>query len=89
MNKKIKNNETLKKSKANKKTLPDDLIELNDTTITIDDLYSQLQSLKHEIEIETIQKKLKNYDRFFKRLGDDEAVMMEMLSWYKKNIEKD
>ena len=82
---KIKNSETSKVPKTDQKTLSDELIESANTTITIDDLYSQLESLKHDIEIETIQNKIKIFDRFFKNLGDDEAVLMDMISSYKQN----
>ncbi|MBT3225918.1 MAG: hypothetical protein HOE30_01995 [Deltaproteobacteria bacterium] len=85
MKNKIKNSETSKVPKTDQKTLSDELIESANTTITIDDLYSQLESLKHDIEIETIQNKIKIFDRFFKNLGDDEAVLMDMISSYKQN----
>jgi hypothetical protein len=85
MKNKIKNSETSKVPKTDQKTLSDELMESANTTITIDDLYSQLESLKHDIEIETIQNKIKIFDRFFKNLGDDEAVLMDMISSYKQN----
>ncbi len=60
----------------------------NSNTITIESLYSQLQSLKHEIDIEVIQKKLMKYDRVLKLLADNNDTLLEMIDWYKKNSRK-
>lgn len=59
------------------------------STITIENLYSQLQSLKHEIDIEVIQKKLKSYDQLFKLLYENEDILLEMISSFKEQKKKD
>ncbi len=66
----------------------DEFFKSVSATITVDDLYSQLQSLKHDIEIEVMQKKIKKFDRFFKNLGEDEALFIDMINWYKQNRQK-
>ena len=71
--------------KTEQKSLSEEIAESANTIITIEDLYSQLQSLKHNIEIETILKKLSKFERFFKVLEEDEAVLMDMIGWYKQN----
>jgi len=58
-------------------------------TITIESLYTQLQSLKHEIDIEVILKKLKTYDRLFSFLIDHEGTLLEMISWYNERKNKE
>jgi|GEM_PF-2511058 len=79
---------TSKAQREEQKSLSEELSESANTIITIEDLYSQLQSLKHDIEIESIQKKLNQYDQFFKAIGDDEAVLIDMINWYKQNKQK-
>lgn len=59
-------------------------VEKNET-ITIESLYTQLQSLKHEIDIELIQKKLKKYDQIFNILADNQDALLEMIDLHKKN----
>ena len=59
--------------------------EVESITISIEKLNEQLQTLKHEIDIETIQKRIKVYESFFKRLGDEVDILFEMIDWYKKN----
>ncbi len=70
--------------KTKQKSLSEEIAESANTVITIEDLYSQLQSLKHDIEIESIQKKLSKFEQFFEAFGEDEAVLKDMISWYKQ-----
>lgn len=59
------------------------------STITIESLYSQLQSLKHEIDIEFIQKKLKAYDQLFNLLNENEDTLLEMINWFKQKNQQE
>ncbi len=85
MSKEIKKKKTSEVQIAEQKSLSEEISESANSIITIEDLYSQLQSLKHDIEIETIQKKLGKFELFFKALEEDEAVLMDMIRWYKQN----
>ncbi len=86
-----KNNLALKEKISKKKALYNgigkEITDFSERTITIESLYSQLQSLQHEIDIETIQKKLKRFDSLFKLLEEDEDIILEMINWYKENKE--
>ncbi|MCP4751526.1 MAG: hypothetical protein GY866_11580 [Proteobacteria bacterium] len=55
-----------------------------DPTIGINDLYEQLQSLKHEIDIENLQKKIKVHEEFFGQLGDDKETLLKMIKLFKE-----
>jgi len=85
-------NQALKEKISKKKALYNgigkEVTDISERTITIENLYSQLQSLQHEIDIETIQKKLKRFDTLLKLFEEDEDIIFEMINWYKENIRK-
>lgn len=54
-------------------------------TISISQLQQDLFSLKRDIDIENIQNKIKQYDHFFKNLGEDADILFKIISEYKKN----
>ncbi len=56
-------------------------------TISLESLQEQLQTLKHEINIETIQKKLRAHELFFKELGDDKELLFDIIRLYKQKRE--
>jgi biotin-(acetyl-CoA carboxylase) ligase len=80
--------EKISKKKALYNGIGKEITEFSEKTISIENLYSQLQSLQHEIDIETIQKKMKRFDSLFKLLEEDEDIILEMINWYKENIRK-
>ena len=57
-------------------------------TISISQLQQDLYSLKRDIDIENIQKKIKSYDAFFEILGEDTEILLEMIADYKKKKEQ-
>ncbi len=66
----------------------DEEIELIDTDeppiISLESLQEQLQTLKHEINIETIQEKLRSHELFFKELGEDRELLFDIIRLYKQ-----
>lgn len=60
------------------------LNEPGSDTITIESLYAQLQSLKHEIDIEVIQRKLRFFEETFSFLTENKAILMELIEWYQE-----
>lgn len=56
-------------------------------TISLESLQEQLQTLKHEINIETIQSKLRAHELFFKELGEDKELLFDIIRLYKKKKE--
>lgn len=70
----------------------DDNSELKETetgeeTISLESLQEQLQTLKHEINIETIQNKLRVHEQFFKELGDDKELLFDIIRLFKQKRE--
>jgi conjugal transfer/entry exclusion protein len=61
--------------------------ENGEETISLESLQEQLQTLKHEINIETIQNKLRVHEQFFKELGDDKELLFDILRLYKQKRE--
>ncbi len=57
------------------------------STISLESLQEQLQTLKHEINIETIQEKLRVHEVFFKELGDDKELLFDIIRLYKQKRE--
>ncbi|MBU2511798.1 hypothetical protein KJ966_10680 [bacterium] len=57
------------------------------STISLESLQEQLQTLKHEINIETIQEKLKVHEKFFKALGEDQDLLFDIIRLYKQKRE--
>ncbi len=57
------------------------------STISLESLQEQLQTLKHEINIETIQEKLKVHEEFFKALGEDQDLLFDIIRLYKQKRE--
>lgn len=57
------------------------------STISLESLQEQLQSLKHEINIETIQTKLRAHEQFFKELGDDKELLFDIIRLFKQKKE--
>ncbi|MBU3918255.1 hypothetical protein KKA14_22210 [bacterium] len=57
------------------------------STISLESLQEQLQTLKHEINIETIQEKLRIHEVFFKELGDDKELLFDIIRLYKQKRE--
>lgn len=65
-----------------------DFVENDDrSTISLESLQEQLQTLKHEINIETIQNKLRVHEQFFKELGEDKDLLLEIIRLYKQKKE--
>ena len=56
-------------------------------TISLESLQEQLQTLKHEINIETIQNKLRAHELFFKELGEDKELLFDIIRLYKQKRE--
>lgn len=56
-------------------------------TISLESLQEQLQTLKHEINIETIQNKLRAHELFFKELGEDKDLLFDIIRLYKQKRE--
>ncbi len=56
-------------------------------TISLESLQEQLQTLKHEINIETIQNKLRVHEQFFKELGEDKELLFDIIRLYKQKRE--
>lgn len=69
----------------------DDVAELEEKkdqeTISLESLQEQLQTLKHEINIETIQKRLRAHELFFKELGEDKELLFDIIRLYKQKRE--
>lgn len=57
------------------------------STISLESLQEQLQTLKHEINIETIQTKLRAHELFFKELGEDKETLLEIIRLFKQKKE--
>lgn len=57
------------------------------STISLESLQEQLQTLKHEINIETLQIKLRAHEQFFKELGDDKELLFDIIRLYKQKKE--
>ncbi len=57
------------------------------STISLESLQEQLQTLKHEINIETIQEKLRIHEVFFKELGDDKELLFDIIRLYRQKRE--
>lgn len=64
-----------------------ELDKIEPETISLESLQEQLQTLKHEINIETIQSKLKAHEIFFKELGEDKELLFEIIRLYKRKRE--
>lgn len=66
---------------------PELILDQDAPTISLESLQEQLQTLKHEINIETIQKKLKAHEQFFKELGEDKELLFDIIRLYKQKRE--
>ena len=62
-------------------------IKSESSTISLESLQEQLQTLKHEINIETIQVKLRAHEQFFKELGEDKELLFDIIRLYKQKKE--